>query len=176
MRLVRQCTAFVVLLSGCSAVSVRPYESPTGAPKRGCTDTYSFPIMDTVGALAFSTVGLVLLFTKQPRSGFPQGDQAVAIVGTQVIAGLFAISGIYGYANVAECRSPPTERARDPGLSKDRYSCVEACDAQKAACKEDWNTLMQACVRRAGLSRPACVVKFGPYICDDEHDQCVAGC
>ena len=86
--------------SGCSFfVKVPPSYPREGTPVT-CTDSYMFPIADTVGTLALG--GAALAMVTSHSQGFVN-VRSLALTPA-VLAGVYAVAATYGYAMVAHCQ------------------------------------------------------------------------
>jgi hypothetical protein len=113
----------VALHPGCSFLALTP--PPAGArpsvvaqESAPCTRRLEAPVWDTVGVVAFGTLGLLItpaaLELRKGAKGsspmlFPDltglANAALTLgIGALVLAAVTAVSGVYGYTTVATCR------------------------------------------------------------------------
>ena len=102
-----------VLLAGCSFVGVTPVPAHAGPRSEplACTDTYGWPVVDTIGAIG---VGALAGYTTYALGGLQHdcGSGNCKTDGERARGGLLAgvvlslpwtIGAIYGYVKASQC-------------------------------------------------------------------------
>jgi hypothetical protein len=108
------------LLAGCSFVAVTPVPSRTvpSSEPLACTDTYGWPVADTIGAIG---VGALVGFTAYALSGLQhdcgsgncktESERARGGLVAGVVVSLpWTISAIYGYVKTSQCAGAKRRR------------------------------------------------------------------
>lgn len=108
-----------VMLAGCSFFGVTPVPSrPAPSEPLACTDTYGWPVFDTLSALS---IGGIMGYASYGLSGLQhdcssgncstKGERATGALATGFILSLpWTIGAIVGYVRVSKCAS--AKRAR----------------------------------------------------------------
>lgn len=99
-----------VLLVGCSFSMTKPPTTDPGTRPVACTQSRASPIADTVGAVVFSTLGVLgatyaVAYYQDAHPGFaPSGSLGI---GVAVIAGaagaLYIVSAARGFDSASRC-------------------------------------------------------------------------
>jgi hypothetical protein len=104
--------ALALLLCGCSLLQVR------GGTPPHCTSSYGAPITDTIAAVGgFGiTFGAESICTQAPGISEPSCPTDTSKLEISALVALpFAISALYGYATVSQCRDQPASMPAKSG-------------------------------------------------------------